>query len=158
MRKLDERLQPMAHRPVDINKPDWLKELSTSPPPLDQAGIRPEAEAFLMEIVDYYGRASAHRRAEIRSLFEKFKAFAWAATLPHSIASPETFREHLIHFSIIDQGLDFRDAILWLRDICVRGAKAGVSLQPILKEVATLSSDVDKYGMGSTKSQLIGAS
>ena len=50
-----------------------------------------------------------------------------------------------------------RDEILALDDLCARAAKNGVDIGPILKEVAALSSDADKYGMGSTRSFMLRA-
>jgi hypothetical protein len=157
MRELDEKLKPIANRPIDITQPGWLEEAKALAPPLERADVQPRAQHLLLDIVREYGQVSARQRAEIRQLFKTFKAFAWAATLPRPVGSPETFREHLIHFSIVDQGPDSRDALLTLRDLCVNGATAGVSIRPILEEVAALSSDVDRYGMGSTSSQLLSA-
>jgi hypothetical protein len=143
---------------VDITQPGWLANAATAPSPLDEAGVRDEAESLLRELLDYYGRAPADHRAEIRRLFVECPAFAWASRVPDDITSPETLRQHLLFFSIVDQGRDSRDALLWLRDVCRRAAALDMPLQAVLTAVAALSSDVDRYGMGSTRAQLLEAS
>jgi hypothetical protein len=85
------------------------------------------------------------------------RSFSWAAALPYRPITDESFRAHLILFSIKDQGRDTRDAILALQAICATATSAGVKIGPILKEIAELSSDVNKYRMGSTRSLLLRA-
>ena len=46
---LDERLRPIAKRPVDINQPGWQQRLAERPHPLDEAGVRQEAASVLDE-------------------------------------------------------------------------------------------------------------
>jgi hypothetical protein len=50
---------------------------------------------------------------------------------------------------------DTRDELLTLRDLCESATNAGVDTAPILVEVAGISSDVDRYGMGSIKEILL---
>ena len=80
---------------------------------------------------------------------------SWAANLSFPPTTPEHFRSHLILLSIKDQGLDARDTVLWLQDLCKRASSAEVDTEPVLREVALLSSNEDKYGMGSTRSLLL---
>jgi hypothetical protein len=155
---LNRRVSPIADRPVDITKPGWLAELRQHPHPFDEVGIRAEAEALLTEIVQMYAQGSSETRRAIRNLFMAYHQFSWAATLSLSIATPEGFRTHLLLFSIQDQGHDTRDAILSLQTMCQQATAAGVKIQPILKEIAELSSDQDKYGMGTTKDLLLNVS
>lgn len=152
---LDARLDPIAKRLVDVFEDGWMDALKARPSPLDEAGVRAEAQSLLLEIVHRYDCLSSGERAQVRGVFAKRRAFAWAATLPHPVTSADTFREHVIHFSIADQGQDSRDALVWLRQLCRDAGTAGVPMQRILEEVADLSSDVDKFGMGSTKDQLM---
>ena len=97
------------------------------------------------------------RQDGIRKLFDEYRAFVWAASLPFDPTTEENFRQHLILFSIKDQGRDSRDAFLWLQELCLKAATAGVSTIPVLKEVAQLSNDRRKYVMGSTKEMLLKA-
>jgi hypothetical protein len=59
------------------------------------------------------------------------------------------------------RSFDFNDpermAILWLQDISAKARSAGIQIKPILEEVAGLSSEINKYGMGSTKGLLLNA-
>ena len=152
---LDQRLSPIANRAVDITKAGWGVRLTQLPHPLDEAGARIEAESLLRELIDSYCTSKDGGREEIRNLFKEYRAFAWAAHLPFEPITPEQFRQHLVLFSMKDQGSDSRDALVWLQDLCRKAASSGLSTKPILKEVAELSSEENKYGMGSTKQMLL---
>jgi len=54
-----------------------------------------------------------------------------------------------------DQGSDTRDELLALHDYCQAATRAGVPIGPVLTQVAALSSDEDKYGMGSARGLLL---
>jgi hypothetical protein len=152
---LDACLRPIAQRPVDISDPEWFTKLSGGPHPLDEAGVRPEAESLLMEVIESYLNRDDATRQAIRELFAKNRSFSWAANLPFPPTTAEDFRSHLILLSIKDQGIDTRDTILWLQDLCKRASSAGVDTEPVLREIALLSSNEDKYRMGSTRSLLL---
>jgi hypothetical protein len=157
IRELDERLRPIAERPIAFADIPRLRELAAKHDPLSEAGIRREAHAALRLAIALYCRSSADERRELRGFFRKYDAFAWAATLPERPATEEGFRNHLLHFSLVDQGRDSRDAFLTLQYLCAEAKRAGIDVRPILNEVAALSSDENKYGMGSTRKQLIDA-
>jgi hypothetical protein len=151
---LEQRLRPIADRPVDITKPGWGAQLAHSPHPLDEAGIRPEAENLLGELIGLYRASGDSERHAIRALFVEYRAFAWAATLPFGPTDEENLRQHLLLFSMKDQGRDSRDALLWLQELCQEARNAALDPGPVLREVAKLSSDKNKYGMGSTREML----
>jgi len=155
MMDLEQRLRPIADRPVDITKPGWDLRLMQSPHPLDRAGVRLEAELLLQQLIKVYRACGEDEREAVRKLFAEYRAFAWAASLPCEPTTEENFRQHLLLFSITDQGRDSRDAILLLQDLCRRARAAGVNMAPVLKDVAVLSSDQNKYGMGSTRDMLL---
>jgi hypothetical protein len=123
---------------------------------LEEAGIKTETEQFLAEIIAAYPVGDDDVRKAIRKLFEDHSSFTWAATLPYEPVTEATFRAHLILFSIKDHEQDTRDAIVTLHSLCEKAGSAGIKMGPILKEVAELSSEVNKYGMGSTRSLLLG--
>ena len=151
---IDERLRPIATRPVDITVPGWADRLRTARP-LDEAGVRQAADELLRELVGAYAAAGDAARVAIRALFIEFPSFAWAAALTSPPTTVSGFREHLLHFSIVDQGPDPRDATLLL-DHLVRSARdAGVDVNPVLTEVASLSSREDRYKWGSTSAWLL---
>lgn len=154
--KFDEQLKPIASKPVDLDDPNWANKLAESHP-LDEAGVRVEAESLLTEVTDFYQNSDAEIRQAIRALFEKRHSFAWAATPPWALDTASGFQRQLLLFSILDQSQDTRDAILWLQDICAKAESAGVQIKPILAETAKLSSAFNKYGMGSTKDLLLKA-
>jgi hypothetical protein len=77
--------------------------------------------------------------------------------LPFPPTTPEQYRGHVTLFSMLDQGADTRDALVAIRALCASAKATGVDLTPMLREIAGLSSDLDKYGMGSTRSILLDA-
>jgi hypothetical protein len=151
---LDARLAPIAKRKVDIGDPNWVAKLRATRP-LDEAGVRPEAEDLLRELLDAYVVGDEARRSFIRSLFRTYQAFAWAATLPGPRTTAEGLRLRLVHFSVKDQDRDPRDATLWLDGIVSDARKGGVDLREMLAEVAELSSPENRYGWGSTRDWLL---
>ena len=154
---LDQQLRPIADRPVDITQPGWGSRLMAMPHPLNEAGVRAEMEALLRELIGVYEKSGAEVRTALRKLFAQYRAFEWAASLPSSARTAEGFRERLLLFSLKDQGRDNRDAILDLQHLCREARASGVDVSPILKEVAELSSEVNKFRMGSTKEMLLKA-
>ena len=56
--------------------------------------------------------------------------------------------------AVVDQGDDTRDMMVDLDHLCGQARDAGVDMRPLLLTVAELSSDMDKYGMGSTRAIL----
>ena len=155
MMELDERLRPIAQRPVDVTRPGWMERLRAGVPPLDEAGARNEAETLLAELSAAYAEGTEESRVAIRRLFAEYRSFAWAAALSSPRTSVEGLRRHLIFFSMQDQGQDSRDALLTLQRICGEAAGAGVDTAPVLREVVAMSSAVNKYGMGSTRDMLL---
>ena len=157
MSDLDARLRPIAKRPIAFSDLKLIGFRKRRPHPLDEAGIRPEAEALLEELLDAYRDGEEPTRAAIRGLLKSCSSFTWAAALPYPPTTEAGFRRHLLLFSMEDQGRDTRDAIMWLQDLCKRAGEAGVVIGSILREIAALSSDENKYGMGSTRGLLLRA-
>jgi len=103
---LEERLRPIANKPVDITKPGWGLRLTQSPHPLDEAGVRLDAEMLLEELINFYRTSGEDGREAVRKLFGEYRAFSWAASLPFDPTTRENFRQHLLLFSMKDQGQD----------------------------------------------------
>jgi hypothetical protein len=153
---VDAAVRPIARRPVDLDDPDREERMRQGPAPLDEAGVRAEAESVLRDVIAVYEDGDETVRASVRALFSRHTSFRWAAHLPLR-RTAEGFRWQLLHMSAVDQGSDTRDELLALRDTCQEARDAGVDLRPILREVAELSSREDKYGMGSMRDILLGA-
>jgi hypothetical protein len=153
---VDAAVRPIAEQPVDVTDPDWVKKMGQRPAPLDEAGVRAEAESLLEALITVYAQGDEALRVSVRGLFSRYTSFRWAAHLPVE-PTPEGFRQRLLHMSAVDQGSDMRDELLSLRDLCADARTAGIDLGPILREVAELSSREDKYGMGSMRDILRGA-
>ena len=108
---------------VDLERGDRAQH--TGPGPGQQDALRADAQS------------DAAQREKIREIFRNNYAFAWAATPPFPADSEERFRQHLIHFSIIDQGRDWRDQILWMRDLL----RSPFATRDVVEEVASMSDD-----------------
>ena len=152
--EIDERIRPIATRPVDFNDPNFVNRLAQKQSPLDEAGIRPEAEKLLESLAAEYANSNDETRIAIRAMFARYQHFAWAAGFGTPPVSERDFRHHLILFSMFDQGKDSRDALLSLQALCGQARAAGIDITPMAREVAQMSSDANKYGMGSTKGML----
>ncbi|MGM1062814.1 hypothetical protein [Saccharothrix sp. Mg75] len=150
--ELDAVLEPIAKRPVDVNDPDWVEKMSAAPAPLDEAGVRAEAEALLAEVLDRYAADPASRPA-LRALFARCTSFRWAVNRVFP-ATTEGVRSSLLLLSLRDLGADTRDEVLALQSIVTAAHDAGVPITPLLREVAAMSADTDHHGMGSTRALL----
>jgi hypothetical protein len=145
---LDELLREIARRPVDLNDPDWADKLRRGPAPVAEAGVEAEAAAALEALLDAYETGGSPARAEVRDIFRAHPSFRWAAHLPRDWESVAEFRRRLVHVSAMDQGADPRDELMAIWWLCNRARDRGIEVEPVLREVAALSSDVDHYGFG----------
>lgn len=152
--RIDGAVRPIARRSLDFNDSNWLQNLRGGPDPLDQAGVKAEAEALLRVLIEAYALVDEETRASVRELLAHYSSFAWAATLPLREGDPANIRQQFIHFSMLDQGFDARDAVLWLHELCSRSGLAPQELASIRHEVAGMSSTIDRYGFGSTATML----
>jgi hypothetical protein len=150
---LDAVLAPIVKAAVDTTDPEWLTKLHQSPP-VERAGVRDEAAAVLRAMIDAYATGDEATRMVVRGLFERYPSFRWAVQSPGRADTADGFRLHLLHLSARDQIPDTRDELLVLWDLCEQARTAGIDVVSILVDVAQISSDTDRYGMGSTR-QLI---
>ncbi|MGW3209104.1 hypothetical protein [Streptomyces sp. NPDC001135] len=81
--------------------------MQEGPRPLDEAGIRPEAEAALRGVLSRYEEGDEAVRSALRALLERCHSFCWATVLPLE-PTPEGFRQRLLEMSVEDQGRDTR--------------------------------------------------
>lgn len=154
MELLDLKLKPIGETPVfleELRSPERLALVE----PLDQAGIRVEAEALLEQLIKAYSTGEDKIRREIRGLFEKYRYFAWAAIPQKDPSTEDGFRSHLVHFSMKDQGPDPRDEKLRLDWMVGEAKKAGLKIEKVISEVAEMSSREDRYSWGATRDWLL---
>ncbi|MFD7712285.1 hypothetical protein ACFV6E_20015 [Streptomyces sp. NPDC059785] len=151
--RIDALLRHLAERPVDLSDPDWPARLLEGPEPLDEANVREEAETALERLLDHYGQGDERTRGEVRALLASRPSFRAATALPEA-RTPDDFRRHLLHLSARDHGADTRDEMMTLQALSDQARAARIDLRPLLLEVAALSSDQDKYGMGSMRTIL----
>lgn len=148
---LNKKLEPFANQRIDMDDPNALEALRNSSP-LDETGIRAEAEAVLSIILETYATSDAKARDSIRKLVARNRAFVWATGVPMPPTTDQGFRQHLLWISVIDHAQDPRDTALTMKDLLERAEAARVDIKKVLLEVADLSSDVALTAMGSLKS------
>jgi hypothetical protein len=154
--RLDATYRPVANMPVDHSELTAITDLGARiMAELAELRVQDQAEAILRAVVDLYGAGDETVRETIRRLFDRYTSFRWAAHLSRDWSTAEEFRARVIHLSARDQGADTRDEILELQDLCARARRAGIDVDPILAQVAAVSSDVDRYGMGSMRSVIL---
>lgn len=163
MAVVDRAIEPIATRrepgsPVwdgPPGKADGPLGAADGPPaevdgPLGDAdGPLGEALTLLADLLDAYEQGAEPDRARIRGVFRRYRYFAWAA------AEPGDLRRQLVHLSALDQGDDTRDMLLALDGLCRRGRAGGADIDPLLCEVAAMSSTENRMGMGSTRDILL---
>ncbi len=151
--RLDAVFHPVATKPVDLTELANLGAVVKAD--LAELAVADQAEAVLRALIDEYSAGDETTRVAIRGLFDRHTSFRWAAQLPREWDSAPEFRARLVHLSARDQGADTRDEILELQHLCDQARHAGIAVDPILDEVAGMSSDVDRYGMGSMRSVIL---
>jgi len=146
---IDDLLRDIAERPVDLSDPNGMAELRRAQPPVEEAGVAAEAAAALEMLLDAYQTGGSPTREEVRDIFRAYPSFRRAAHLPTAWDSVGEFRRRLVHVSAMDQGADPRDELMAIWWLCDRARECGIDVEPVLREVASLSSDADLYGFGS---------
>jgi hypothetical protein len=146
----DAALKPITGRPVENFDPEYFRNSD----PLAEAGIRTEAVALLRTMLDVYAHGDDADRAAIRTMFERYGSFRTWVNLPWE-PTAESFRLHLLHISARDLVPDVRDELVAVPYTRERAKAAGVDLRPIAREIAAISSDVNRFGMGSARDLLL---
>jgi hypothetical protein len=152
---IDELLREIGQRPVDVSRPNWADELRNAPAPVDEAGVATEATAALEVLLDAYETGGPAIREEVRGIFRDCPSFRWAVHLPPEWESAAEFRRRLMHVSATDQGADPRDQLMAIWYLCNRARERGIDVDPVLREVADLSSDADPYNFGSMRTMIM---
>lgn len=153
--RLNERLEPIVHRQVDINMPDWEEQLAAAPHPADQLGIRGEVEALFEEIIAALDSMSPQQRQATIDTVACNDALSYAACLKAEPDKAAEFRRHMLLFVLRDQAKDTRDAIIELRHCRLWGQDLGVDVDAVFRELAELASTRDRHGWGSTRELLL---
>jgi hypothetical protein len=151
---LEGRLRPIAERRIDFSS---LRDIRVERSPLDRAGVRVQAAAVVRELIDQYEAASPAERIRLRALLAAHPAFAWAAEPGTASATAEGFHTVMVWLSLLDQARDPRDVLVTLAHECATARAAGVDVARVLTEVAAMSSEVDRFGFGSTRGLLLSA-
>lgn len=149
---IDILLRDIAQRSVDMRDPDWQAKLSSRVPPVEEAGVAGEAAAALTALLDAYEFGDEGTRDEVRQIFRAHEAFSWGVGLTGEWTSPAAeFRRRLVHISARDQSEDPRDELIEIWELCAWARGCGIDVEPIVREVASISGEINHFGMGSTR-------
>ncbi len=138
----DAKLKPRATRLI-LTRKDREEEMK-QPHPLDEAGIRIEAENILAAVIELYA-STPEAREPIREIFKRHRFARWALWPPQKPTSEDGFRTWLLRISM-NYWVDWRDLKLMLGRVCREADDAGVKIQPLLESIAAISIDVEPYG------------
>ena len=98
MARLDEAYRPVATRPLDLGSFLALTDVGAAvDSELAQLGVGDETAATLRAVIAVYREDDETTRAAIRSLFDRYPSFRWAAHLPRDWAGADDFRDRLAH-------------------------------------------------------------
>ncbi|MET8154151.1 hypothetical protein ACIBSW_19980 [Actinoplanes sp. NPDC049668] len=151
---IDELLRDIANRPVDLSDPNWAAKFRARPP-VEEAGVAAEAAAALDALLDAYETGGSPTREQVRDIFRDYPSFRWGAHLPREWNSVGEFRRRLLHVSAMDKGADPRDQLMAIWWLCNRARELGIDVEPVLREVADLSSDADCQDFGSARMRIM---
>ncbi len=151
IRKFDKLLEPIANAEVDINDPNWQKNLREAQHPLDKAGIREPAERLTQRIIELFLASKSKERGQIRKLLADNENFAWAMAAPESSDLEVAFRNSLL-LLVIDDTIDTRDVITRIESLVDKAQADGLRYRPIVKQIAKVAGTTDRYGLGSLRS------
>ena len=151
---VDAVVAPLINQPIDISTMAKFMAVFEAGPPEVEPATNAEAEQLLRTLLASYVTGDDDTRSAVRAMLERYPSFRWVANLSWE-PTEECVRLHVLHLSARDQAADPRDEILTLNDLCAKAREAGIEIAPILREVAAISSEVDRYGMGSTRRLLL---
>lgn len=122
---------------------------------LRDLGVHDRAAVAVRAALTAYVEGDEASRATIRRIFHQYPSFRIVARLPPEWMTIEEFRAQLVHLSARDQAGDARDEILALDAMCARARQMGFDIDPIVREVAAMSSDEDRHGLGSMRALIL---
>jgi hypothetical protein len=149
----DAALKPITGQPVGHLEPQEMVEYFRNRKPLAEAGIETDAVALLRTMLDVYEHGPETTREAIRGMFSRYRSFCSTVTLPWE-PTAESFRLHVVLWSARDLAPDGRDELLTMQAWCDKAKAAGIDVAPIAREIAAISSDTERWAMGSTRSLL----
>jgi len=148
--KFDELISAWRELLPEVNT--GLKAWGKSPAlPQDKPFISRFHE-MVEQMATTYLQASPEQCAEVRALIRQFEGVWWCLRLP--VRKPEGEREFKLELAVLsmrDHHKDTRDELVTLSGLLRVAHEAGIRVATALKEVAALSSNDDRYGMGSMR-------
>jgi hypothetical protein len=138
--RLNDKLRPIAERPIDTSQPDWMEKLAKAPHPLVQAGEVAEGESLRASLEQLYVSTPELREA-ITDLFGRYRAASWALYPVQKATGEELFRSRLLGKAMRGTDRDWRDVLVGLEKASREAASASVDIGPILESFAAISGE-----------------
>jgi hypothetical protein len=134
--QLDAKLKPLG----SLDMRDSRQVEAEHPDPLDEAVGRATADPILAAVTALYLN-DPEAREPIRAMFDRYRSVRWALWPGQEPTTVELLRSWLLGISMRDVGPDPRDMPLKLMRVCRVAAAAHVDVEPVLRSVASVSSE-----------------
>jgi hypothetical protein len=148
---VDDLLRIVVTRKVDLNDPDWVASARAGLEPVDEAGVAPEAATALEALFNAYEAGDDRTRVEVREIFRDYRSFRREVRLSGQWATVDDFRRHLVVVSAGGEYEDPRDVLMFIWRLCNEARDRGIDVEPVLRTVAAISSEVADGSFGSMR-------
>jgi hypothetical protein len=139
LRDLDTKLGSLGDHIPDTSRPDWREKLANLATPLDELGVRAEADRVMIAVSELYA-STPESRERVRELFGRYPHVR-AALWPHKApTSKELLRPWLLGISMRDVGDDPQEMPQLLAHVCEVAVAAGVDPGSMLASIGAISS------------------
>jgi hypothetical protein len=152
---VDDLLRIVITRKVDLNDPDWVASARAGLKPVDEAGVSPETTAALEALLSAYETGDGRTRVEVRETFRDYRSFRREAQLPREWETVSEFRRHLVLISASGEYDDPRDVLMSIWQLCNEARARSIDVEPVLRAVAAISSDVAAKSFGSMRKMIM---
>lgn len=140
--------------PIDINDDNWF-EIAKRQGEEFYNENKNIIEQITKKLIEFFPICNQRQRKEIIDVLNETENLkSNLSTNLHKKNSKEWFEEKILLFILADLGNDSRDALLELNELYNISLKSNIDLKSIVKDKIELASDLNKHGMGSTKSIL----
>jgi hypothetical protein len=152
---VDDLLRIVITRKVDLNDPDWVASARAGLKPVDEAGVSPETTAALEALLSAYETGDGRTRVKVRETFRDYRSFRREAQLPREWETVSEFRRHLVLISASGEYDDPRDVLMSIWQLCNEARARSIDVEPVLRAVAAISSDVAAKSFGSMRKMIM---
>jgi hypothetical protein len=139
LRDLDAKLGSLGDHIPDTSQPDWREKLANLATPLDELGVRAEADRIMTTVTELYA-GTPESRDRIREIFRRYRHVRGALWPHEAPTSKELLRPWLLGISMRDMGDDPHEMPQLLAHVCDVAVAAGVNPGSMLASIGAISS------------------